>query len=153
MGAVEAAEGGAEGLNALAADRLREAFAVVSARELVASRLSGADGALEGAEALEAGRKVASLLGFELGRWEESRRLFEAVADGCEREHGADAEETLTVRGNLATAMRYSGAVIEARAVYEELLPRRIAAEGEGSEGVLKLQGNLAKLLTDHLGD
>ena len=72
MKGVDEAEGGAEVLNALAADRLREKFAVVSARELVASRLS-ADGSLEGAEALKAGRELENLLGFMLGRWEEAK--------------------------------------------------------------------------------
>eukprot|EP01048_Picozoa_sp_COSAG05_P030908 COSAG05_NODE_10988_length_536_cov_0.711670_1_plen_115_part_10 len=115
MGAVEAAEGSAEGLNALAADRLREAFGVISAREQVASWLSGADGALEGAEALEAGFQVANFLGYDLGRWEESRRLLEVVANGYEREYGADASQTMHARTNLATAMGATGAVVEAR--------------------------------------
>lgn len=148
MGGVDAAEGGAERLNALAVARLRDAFVVVSARELVASRLSGDEtGSLEGADALEAGRRVANLLGFELGRWEEARELYVAVADGCGVSHGADAEKTLRARSDLAVAVQMTGAVAEARAAYEELLPRMLAAEGEGSDGMLVLRQNLAGLL------
>ena len=88
MDGVDEAEGGAEGLNTLAAERLREKFAVVSARELVASRMLG-DGSLEGAEALLAGERVADLLGFRLGRWKEALGLMAAVVDGCEEAHCA----------------------------------------------------------------
>ena len=101
MKGVDEADGGTEGLNAFASRELREAFAVVSARELLASRMAG-DGSLEGVEALLAGRSVATLLGDKLGRWEEAKGLL---------------------------------------------------AAGEGSDGVLVLQTNLANLLAGKLKD
>ena len=69
------------------------------------------------------------------------------MADGYEASQGADAAETLGARMGLAVAMKNTGDVAGARVMYEDLLPRRIAAEGEGSDGVLVLQGNLVALL------
>ena len=77
--------------------------------------------------------------------------MYAAVADGYEASQGADAAETLAARGQLAVAMQYSGDVASAWVVMEDLLPPVIAAEGEGNQGVLVLQTNLANLVADKL--
>ena len=71
---------------------------------------------------LDAGRRVADLLGFKLRRWEEANGLFAAVADGCEASQGADDAETLTTRSALSVAMEQTGDVAGARVLYEDLL-------------------------------
>ena len=152
MGAIRASPGGTEALNAAAVEQLRETFVGESAREWLASCRS-ADGSLETAEAAAAGAAVATLLGHKLLRWEESRELWSEVAASKERLEGADAKGTLVALVQLALAMEHTGQVPEAKALYEQVLPKQIKQCGPESEDVLCTQLNLAILLRDGLED
>ena len=148
LGGIRASPGGTEGLNETAVKELREKFVAATAREWVVS--------VRSAEALETfvevGSAVASLLGFELGHWEEARDLQAEVVAGCEELVGPEAESTLGARSQLAVAMSNTGQLRQARALIEQVLESQLAMYGPESENVLPTQGNLAHLL-DNMGD
>jgi hypothetical protein len=152
MRSVDAAPGGPERLNERAVSLLREKFIAESAHGWVDS-LRSAAGELETEKAVEVGWSVGHLLGIELDRWEEAKEVLSQVAVGCERLFGANHENTLNAREQLALAMMSLDQVSEARAVYEEVLPRLIAMFGPHDESVLTAQGNLATLLKEKLDD
>jgi tetratricopeptide (TPR) repeat protein len=153
MGAVGAAQGGAERLTERAVEQLRDRFVGEKARGWVGRLRSSATGSLDTAEAVLVGSKVASLLGHHLGHWEESKALWKEVVAGKERLQGADGEGMLSARVMLAMAMKETGEVIEARSMYEDVLHQEIQKFGQGSKQVLETQQNLASLLHNDLGE
>eukprot|EP01051_Picozoa_sp_SAG22_P016775 SAG22_NODE_2442_length_2566_cov_9.678962_3_plen_459_part_01 len=156
MGGIEASPGGAEAVNERAAAQLREAFVAAEARALVVAHRSadGGGGLATTKEAVEATEAVAELLGHHLGHCEEAKGLWAEVVAVRERLEGPNAVATLRARGQLACAMKNTGEVQEARALFEDVLARmREQQLAKESDIVLATQGNLANLLGDQLGD
>jgi tetratricopeptide (TPR) repeat protein len=151
LGGIRASPGGTEGLNETAVEQLREKFVAAIARAWVAS-LRCADGSLETAKAVAAGKAVAVLLG-HLGHWEEARDLRTQVTAGFERLEGPLAPNTMDAKTQLAYAMQETGQVSQARELYESVLEQQLATLGPESGAVLITQTNLAVLLGDKLNE
>jgi hypothetical protein len=145
-------DGGPVGLNTMATAELRDRWVVGSAWALVAMQ-TGREGDLETPEALEVGRKVASLMGVHFGKWAEAKILWNLVASGCDRADGADARSTLQARSQLAQAMRYLNDSHGARELYEEVLSRQELMLDKHDETLLVTKQNLANLLRSSLRD
>jgi tetratricopeptide (TPR) repeat protein len=145
-------DGGSEGLNALVAAELRDKWVVGSAWALVAMQ-TGQDGELETEEALEVGRKIASLMGIQFGKWTEAKTLWGLVADGSEKLYGSNARNTLQALGQKAQAMRYLNESSESRKLFEAVVQRQRALLDRNDETLLITQQNFANLLRSSLHD
>ena len=145
-------DGGPVGLNTMAMAELRDRWVVGSAWALVAMQ-TGREGDLETEEALEVGRKVASLMGVHFGKWTEAKTLWNLVASGCDTLYGADARSTLQARSQLAQAMRYLNELHGARALYEEVMDRQTLTLDKHDETLLVTKQNFANLLRSSLRD
>ena len=145
-------DGGPEGLNTLVSAELRDKWVIGSAWALVAMQ-TGQDGELETAEALEVGRKVASLMGIQFGKWTEAKTLWALVADGSDKLSGSNSRNTLQARGQLAQAMRYLNEPSESRALFEDVLQRQKSHLDKNDETSLITRQNFANLLRGCLHD
>ena len=145
-------DGGPEGLNALITAELRDKWVIGSAWALVAMQTSQ-DGELETAEALEVGRKIASLMGIQFGKWTEAKTLWGLVADGSNKLYGSNSRDALQALGQKAQAMRYLNESSESRKVFEDVVQRQKALLDQNDETLLITQQNFANLLRSNLHD
>ena len=150
MGPIRAGPGGAERLNKTAVKQLRETFVLEKSREWV-DNLRSASGTLETAEAVVAAQRLASLLGGQLGEWEEAKALLQEAVVAAQQLGSADSSGMLTLRMSLANMMAETGEVVEAREMLEDVLAKEMERFGPGDERVLTTQQNLAVFLSTEL--